>query len=407
VSGVNFLVGVLIARFLGVEQFGFFTLLWMAVLFIQSLQMSMISAPMMSIGPKQNNQEKIGYYRAVIAHQSIFSIASSVFLCISIIIGNKIFPAWNIIEFVFVLPLTLFLSQNQDFIRRLFFVEKRFLAAFYNDLIGYGGRLLGLFVLFSVTEPSLDTVLWVISITLSVSVGLGFLMIHKPSFDYQHILKVFQRHWKMSKWLTGTALMQWTSGNYFIVVAGALSGPVAVGVLRAAGNIIGITNILFQGLENIVPPTASRHLVLSGIAGLKSYLRKVFIFGGAAVLALAILLSIFSGQILTLLYGNEYSDYGYILVWYSMISIISYSLIPLFIGLRTLENTKPLFISYLITTIFSISTANILIEKFELNGVMTGMLMNSLIMLFVSYVYFLKTCSLRTIDENESVSPDM
>ena len=392
VSGVNFLVAIVIARFLGIKEFGVFTLLWMSVLFIQSIQMAMISSPMMSIGPKQDNNERASYYGAVITHQIIFSITSSVFLYIAIILSNYYFPQWSIVDYAFLLSLTVFLSQNQDFIRRLFFIEGRVLAAFLNDVISYGGRLVVLFVLFLKAEPSLHSVFWVMSITLSISVISGFLMLYKPSFDYQYNLKILQRHWKMSKWLAGSALMQWTSGNYFIVVAGALFGPISVGVLRAASNIIGISNILFLGLENIVPQSASRHLIVSGVAGLKSYLMKVFIFGGAAILALAIFLSAFSEQILTLLYGKEYADYGYILIWYSMISIISYSIIPLSIGLRTLENTKPLFISYFITTIFSILTASILVATFELNGVMTGMLINNLIMLLIAYVCFTKTC---------------
>jgi len=392
VSGVNFLVAIVIARFLGIKEFGVFTLLWMSVLFIQSIQMAMISSPMMSIGPKQDNNERASYYGAVITHQIIFSITSSVFLYIAIILSNYYFPQWSIVDYAFLLSLTVFLSQNQDFIRRLFFIEGRVLAAFLNDVISYGGRLVVLFVLFLKAEPSLHSVFWVMSITLSISVISGFLMLYKPSFDYQYNLKILQRHWKMSKWLAGSALMQWTSGNYFIVVAGALFGPISVGVLRAASNIIGISNILFLGLENIVPQSASRHLIVSGVAGLKSYLMKVFIFGGVAILALAIFLSAFSEQILTLLYGKEYADYGYILIWYSMISIISYSIIPLSIGLRTLENTKPLFISYFITTIFSILTASILVATFELNGVMTGMLINNLIMLLIAYVCFTKTC---------------
>ncbi len=42
VSGVNFGTGLILARFLGLEEFGSFTLLWMLVLFINSIQFSMI-----------------------------------------------------------------------------------------------------------------------------------------------------------------------------------------------------------------------------------------------------------------------------------------------------------------------------------------------------------------------------
>src|SRR3989339_1774999 len=55
VSGVNFLTGILLARYLGLEEYGRFTLAWMAVLLCNSFQQAGIIAPMMSIGPKQKN----------------------------------------------------------------------------------------------------------------------------------------------------------------------------------------------------------------------------------------------------------------------------------------------------------------------------------------------------------------
>ena len=58
VSGVNFLTAILLARYLGIEEFGRFTLAWMAVLIAYSIQYAMIIAPMMSIGPKQSAAER-------------------------------------------------------------------------------------------------------------------------------------------------------------------------------------------------------------------------------------------------------------------------------------------------------------------------------------------------------------
>jgi O-antigen/teichoic acid export membrane protein len=391
VSGVNFLVSILIAKFLGIETFGIFTLLWMSVLFVQSIQSAIIITPMMSIGPKQCPNERARYFGVVITQQIFFSIASSIVLYLAVILSGQFFPQWNIVEYGSLLVITVFLSQNQDFVRRLYFIEGKVVAAFFNDAICYGGRLVVLLFFFFNKQISLNHIFVIISGLLSVSLMFGCFTLYKPCFDYQYNLKVIKRHWKFSKWLLAASLTQWTSGNYFIIAAGALLGPTAVGILRAVGNVIGITNILFQGLENIIPSSASRHLMGSGIVGLRAYLMKVFVYGGLAILSLATLLSIFSEQILTIIYNKEYAEYRYILVWYAVISLIAYSIIPLVIGLRTLEYTKPIFTSYFITTIFSISTANYLITSFNISGVMIGIAVNNLIMLLISYIYFTKT----------------
>ncbi len=57
VSGVNFLTGILLARYLGIEAFGQFMLAWMLVLLVNTLQYALVIAPMMSIGPKQPEAE--------------------------------------------------------------------------------------------------------------------------------------------------------------------------------------------------------------------------------------------------------------------------------------------------------------------------------------------------------------
>jgi len=75
VSGTNFFTGVLIARFLGPKEFGFFTLLWIVVLLFSNLQYALIIAPMMSIGPKQNHEDKPIYYGGLFFFQLCFSLA--------------------------------------------------------------------------------------------------------------------------------------------------------------------------------------------------------------------------------------------------------------------------------------------------------------------------------------------
>src|SRR3954469_24362439 len=65
ISGMNFGTSVLLARTLGLEQFGVFSLGWLAVLFVNSLQMSLVISPMISIGPKLEDEEAPRYYAAV------------------------------------------------------------------------------------------------------------------------------------------------------------------------------------------------------------------------------------------------------------------------------------------------------------------------------------------------------
>ena len=98
VSGSNFLTGILVARFLGIESFGVYTLLWAVVIFVLSIQMSVISQPMMTIAPKQPVEYESKYYGAVITNQLVFSFISSFLLWLSVFVVAKNNPEWGLLN---------------------------------------------------------------------------------------------------------------------------------------------------------------------------------------------------------------------------------------------------------------------------------------------------------------------
>jgi|SaaInlStandDraft_6_1057023.scaffolds.fasta_scaffold38502_2 O-antigen/teichoic acid export membrane protein len=389
VSGVNFITGLLIARFLGIEAFGVFTLVWMAVLFVNSIQIAMISAPMMTIGPKQSDEERASYYGAVVMNQLIFSISTSILLWVGVTFSDSINPAWQVAHLALPLAVTLFFVQNQDFVRRLLFTENKPVSALISDIISYLGRVIILILLFIYSTLTISEILWIFASCSAVALVVGFAKIDTMVFNLKQIAFVFKRHWAVSKWMTASAVMQWTSGNYFILVAGVLLGPVAVGALKAAQNIIGITHILFQGLENIVPAEASRYFINNSIQGLKQYLLKVTIWGGSSTAIIALLVSLYPNELLGLVYGYQYEIYGNILQLYALTYVLMFFSLPLRSGLRVLEDTRPLLISFLLATIFSVFSANIFVSMLGLEGAVFGVLCAQLIITFTLHRYFL------------------
>ena len=95
VSGVNFLTAILLARYLGIEEFGRFTLAWMVVLFIINIQYAMIIAPMMSTGPKQSAAERPAYHGAVVAQQIVVSVFFFFAVLSGVRLSGVFFPEWR------------------------------------------------------------------------------------------------------------------------------------------------------------------------------------------------------------------------------------------------------------------------------------------------------------------------
>ena len=389
VSGVNFLTGILLARYLGLKEFGVFTLVWMAVLFVNSMQYAMISATMMSIGPKHAEGEAPAYYGAVFSQQIVFAVLSFVVLYIGVKVSGNFFPQWQVEHLALPLASVAFAFQMQDFIRRYFFTHNRGKIAFLNDAIRYLGQLGILVWLFTVIELDSAGVLWVIAASATVGALIGILSLERMAWDRGILASVTNRHWHFSKWLSGSALMQWTSANLFIVAAGAILGPAAVGALKAAQNVMGVTHILFQGLENIVPVRAGRHYHQGGSKALVLYLRKVAWMGGLATAAIAGLAAAIPEFWLGLFYGDEFLSYGNLLRWYAAVYLIVFIGLPLRSGLRAVEHTRSIFFTHLWMSLFGFLAAYPLVKHFGLNGVMAGLVIVNIIMV-VSLIFGVK-----------------
>jgi len=374
VSGINFITGILVARFLGIEDYGRFTLIWIVVLFASSIQMSSINSPMMSIGPKRIDEGSSAYYGAVIAQQLIFSSVTVVSIIVGVKVAALFFPEWQIAHLVLPLAAVTFFYQTQDFTRRLFFVQGRQVAAFVNDVISYVGQLLLLIYFFFIGTLNIENTLWIIALTSAVATVVGGVIHGKVSCTYKVFINTVKRHWDSAKWLTGSALLQWSSGNLFIIAAGSILGPTAVGALKAAQNIMGVVHILFQGLENVVPIRASLYLHKFGPQSMAHYLRKVTIWGGLATGILALAVSVHPEFLLTKIFGEDYQGYGYILRWFAVIYFVSFLSLPLRILLRTIEKTFPVFLTYILMTVFSVFAAVPMVGEFGLQGVLVGML---------------------------------
>jgi O-antigen/teichoic acid export membrane protein len=390
VSGVNFLTGILLARYLGIEEFGRYTLVWMSVLFVNSLQHAMINAPMMSIGPKQQEAETPAYYGAIVVQQTVFSGVVFVSLFAGVHWSGALFPEWQVEALALPLALAALAFLFQDFLRRYFFTRSRQSVAFVIDLVRYGGQIVVLFWLFAISKESVDSarVLWVIAIMAALAALTGMFFVERTRINTEVLKETAIRHWHFSKWLTASSLMQWTSGNFFLISAGTLLGPTAVGAIRAAQNLMGITHILFQGLENIVPIQASRYYHENGSKRLKAYLRQVMVNGGLATAAVAFTLSVAPEFWLSLVFGDPFAVYGSLVRWYGALYILMFFGLPLRAGLRAIEHVKPIFWGYVATSIFALAAAYPLIRLFDLTGVMFGVLATQAIMLSVLWAGF-------------------
>ena len=419
VSGTNFLVGIILARALGMDAYGTFVLGWMGVLFASSLQQAIILNPLYTLLPKKTDHPDPSGHPSLSVRQAGFPggelptrsdsppgkgeyrvagrgsklefkagiVAMQIGLTFLIVLlGYAAIPAIRYYlpahvsqGFLFALPLAMGAYVSQDFLRRMLFVEGKANLALVGDIVAYGLQLPILGFIWTQGFLSLEIALMVIGSCFSASTIVNLISLRfEPIYlinqlTFNSALQTLRQCWSFAKYLVATSLLQWFSGNAFIVVAGGIVGPAAVGAVRIAQNVMGVLHVLFLAMENTVPIKAAVLLKEQGEAGMMDFFRKVTTNAGLITLALAVSVAVFAKPILAFLYGEAYANYNDVLAAFAALYLLIFLGTVLRFVIRTLEKNQFIFITYVLTTIFSVLGAQPIVEAFGVYGILLGL----------------------------------
>lgn len=212
------------------------------------------------------------------------------------------------------------------------------------------------------------------------------------SYNLNKIFIFFRENWIISKWLLYTSILQWFSSNLWIINTGIILGPYILGVVRACQTILNIANIIFQSLENIIPAATSKKFMSGGKNYMHNFLSEIMKKGLLFTACLSLIIALTAKPLLYFFYGNETANYSDILIFLTILIPLHFLQYPTTYGLRTLGITKPIFFSYLFTSVFSILASTYIIDYFKLYGLIFGLYFSQIIIssyIYLSYKRFL------------------
>jgi len=383
VSGANFLTSAIVARFLGIEVFGIFSLAWIMVQFVQSLQSALILLPMMSIGPKQTEAEAPGYFAVVMVHQFIWAAASAVLTYLGCLLAARMGLGAEAESLALPLFVAVLITQMHEFLRRYNATINKPQRILISDCLRYGGLIAALLGVMLLTEHHVDSggVLYLIAATAALGAFVLWPSAPRMRGARARFVEITKRHLRVSRWLTGSALLMWITSNFFAVAAGAVLGTAAVGAIRAAQSLMSVTNLFFQAAEGFGPPTAARTLHNEGVTGLKRFVTMMTVIGLVVTIAASVALGAPGDFWLTLVFGPEYNGYGYA-VWELALSFILLAASnPLRFAYQAAEKTHIDFQGYILAALWTLATSYPLAQWFGLHGAIAGYLVGQAIMM--------------------------
>ena len=370
VSGSNFITGIILVRGLGLVEFGKFTVAYAILLLANSVQLSFISSPMITLGSLcPTVEERHHFVRGIFGVQMIFCAIASA----AAVLGTVIYIAFyrHVTPAGFLLPfasaVVAFLMQ--DWLRRYYFTVGKAAASLWNDAISYLGQVLVLSLLWWTHQLTMNTALWAIALTSCVAFGLGAVL-ERLGCTREETTDAWRRSRGSSIDLGISNQLQWLVYQGAMLVGAGVVGAQAAGGVRATQNVIGPVNVAFQAMENIVPVKAAEEMRRGWIERVSAFLFRFGAIGFFFLLAVFSVGALFSGPFLSFFYGHQLHAYSGVLDLQMLYFLLAWPIRQVSFLFRTIKSTRPILIASIVAAIISLSLVYPAVRGFGAVGIM-------------------------------------
>jgi O-antigen/teichoic acid export membrane protein len=386
ISGSNFLLTVLLARWLTAEQYGAYALAFSVFLFLAGAHESLVTEPMMVFGPSSYGDQSREYLGAILWVEACLSV-----LLVGVVVCAT-FVAWRLAaggDLAKALA-GLCLSTPCVFLfwvsRAGFYLEQRPAgaaagSALYCVLLFAGTRLLFRHGLLSPFVALAAVALAALAAAVSMLIRLRPAL--KRAGD-PGLRPVWNKHWRYGRWALGTAGMRWVPGNVSYALTGSLLGLADVGRLKALLNFFLPLAQVANSLGLVFQPYLSGVFGREGRSATRTPVSLVTLtYLGAGILYL-VLLTVLRVPVLRLLYGGKFLESAYLVPWVccgAILTVLSYA--PS-MGLRAIQSPSSIFLAYCVAAAVSVFVGTAAIWLYGLGGAIGSFVISGTSVLLVA-----------------------
>lgn len=356
ITGSNFVLSILLARWLSREEYGAFALGFAVFLLVATLYQALLLEPMSVFGGAD-------YYPKI---RTYFSTLLRIHLIATILIiaaiggsaqilhlmsrGDGLPGALTGVALCAPCVLLLWLARRVFYLRLsanfavigasvycLLLITGLFLAHARGLLSSFSAfALTGLSALLS----SMVLLLWLKSKLRGSDSALEF-------------RAVWSRHWKYGRWALLSAAAMWIPANTFYPLVGSFSGVASAGELKALLNFFNPIFQVYSALSLLLLPYASRRQSQGAEPGSLSWKITLLCITGTVCYWLIVIL--FQRQAFAILYGGRYREVAPLLPVVALGSVFDNAFFGPAIVLRAMESPKSVFAALLVAAVLSVA----------------------------------------------------
>jgi O-antigen/teichoic acid export membrane protein len=352
VSGSNFVIGVLLARSLGPEQYGSYALAFSIFLFLAAFHQNLVLSPLSVFGPSQYSQRTRDYLGAVLWIQTGFGALVMLFLLASAAITRAMHQpemASALVGLSFGAPciLMFWLARASQYLK-LAPGPAAAAAAFYCITIGAGLLLLKRAA--ALSPFSVYVLMGIGSLVASYLLFRTLKPRMRPSRRELTVASVWREHWTYGRWELSSGLVYWLGENVWLMMTGFFLGVADVGGLRSVTNLVLPASHIMVAAGRLIQPHASRVSGEQGPGATANLIHTVAVLLATGAFGYFALVTALHVPLMRLLYGGKFMEYAYLAPWMTLGLVFQAATQAYNVGLRALRFPSSLLIIYGVST---------------------------------------------------------
>lgn len=430
----NFLVNVLLARWMSPTEYGAFVVAYSWLLLPQNFYEAVLIEPMVIFGAGKYSK----FFKSYLGYVFYGHLITSGLVALSLLLGALfvyVFDSQLVASALMGAGLAAPLILTRWLTRRPFYVTSKphlaaFGAGFYLVLVVI---LLGAVRLYDVNNfppnycTSVETVyancqffnyehlltpftaLMIMGVAgLIASIFLTVFFI-KPNFrpppqEEMNARTIIKDHFDYGKWASGSRVLIWVPTNVYYLVLPIFMSLAESGALRALNNLTLPIFMSMSAITSILMPTFVRTFRSRGKKGMAQRMNKIVLLSLFFTGSYFVVMSVFGFWIMDVLYAGKFNDFVTLPILMTMVAV------PLFTGvrsvmdaaLRAMGGVKHSFISKIIPTVFTLTIGVFMLANIGILGVMLSNLITSIVSLLTLWWFYRRTNPEPPIKEEES-----
>lgn len=383
-SGGNFCLTIAWARLLGKGDFGSYASLVLVVYFAIGLLNALV------IQPLQVSLPGIGDRKNYLSFAFGSQLGLTLLVSVGIGMGLQFSAAIPGMGSGITIGFFVFVFCLHDFLRKTFLATAQLKLALALDATLVLGQFGVLGYALTTIGIGIEASLGLINLGYLPALVLGVWVLRPSRFPNRDWKGYAMIHLQQGKWLVTSSLVQWWSGNLFVVASGLYLGREALGAFRLIQSLFGVLSMLFQTMENYAVPRTAQLLKESpGLA--KAFLARLRWQSAILVGGLLALVGAFPRLILEWVAGAEYLEYAFVVQGMAFLYLIILLGYPIRLAIRALVLNQYFFTGNLLALSFGLLSFQYLLEQHQLMGAVAGLIgAQIVVLLFWQYILYRK-----------------